>query len=98
MGCREFTHARDQSTFDVHRAAVDVREVVLEADDRARILQRRRAAESFMQHVAAHAGVVLMDEPVVGPDEAAGTWRQLTGINRLYRMPCDDLFEQGLGF
>ena len=74
----QFVDLGMQTTLDVHRAPVDVRVMVLEEDDGLGLLEADGLAERVMQHVAAHAGVVFMDEPDVGPDEASCTRRQFT--------------------
>ena len=45
--------------------------VVLEDDDASRLVQRAARRRSCVQHVGAHAGVVLVDEAPVGAHEGA---------------------------
>ncbi len=79
----QLLHAADQATRHVHRAALDVGMVVLEADDALRIVQRVAVTEMPVQQRSAHAGVDLVDEAPVGAHEAG-----------LQRMALDDLVEQ----
>jgi hypothetical protein len=72
-----------------------VRQVVLEGDDRGRVVQRDAAVERLVEQMRAHARVVLVDEAVVGRDEAALADAQLRGgIGGGERMARDDLVEQ----
>ena len=82
---REPAHAADQTLRDVHRAALDIRQMVLEANNAGRFVQRIRIARMLREQVRAHAGVVLVVEAQVRSCES-GT----------HAMALDDLLEQGL--
>ena len=71
--------------------------VVLEGQDRLRLVQAERVAEAFAQHEAAHGGVDVVDEAQVGADEAAGADGERAGaVGRCYRVAGEDLGNQGL--
>ena len=69
--------------------------MVLERDDAARLVQRQPVAERVIEHVRAHAGVVLVDEAQVGAHEAALAGLQARRrVGRGERVAIDDLLEQ----
>ena len=81
----------------VHRAAVHVRQVVLEGDDRRRARAAPAVCRSVgFEQVRRHAGVVLVDEAQVGTHEAAFA---RVGARRggRERMAMHDLLEQRRG-
>ena len=79
----QFMDLGKQTSLDVHTAPVGVGVMILEDDDRLRLVEADGLAERFMQHVAAHSGVDVVDEPDVGPDEASCPRRQdISGYRR----------------
>src|SRR3954452_6622666 len=85
-----------QTTLNVHTAPVCIGVMILKDDDRLRLVEADGLAERFMQHVAAHSGVDVVDEPNVSPDEASCPRRQIIRpVSGFYHMASQDLLEQG---
>jgi hypothetical protein len=94
----EFMDLREQTTLNVHTAPMCIGVMILEDDDRLRLVEADGLAERFMQHVAAHSGVYVVYEPDVGPDEASCPRHQnIRAIGGFYHMASQDLLEQGSG-
>ncbi|SOY63139.1 hypothetical protein CBM2587_B60170 [Cupriavidus taiwanensis] len=87
----------DQPAAHMGRAFADIGGVVLEHHDAVRVFELQRLAERRVQHVGAHAGVVLVDKAPVGAHEnAVAGHRAGRRDRRCQQMPLDDFLEQRL--
>ena len=95
VAARQAQHVGDHALGDMDRAAVEVAEVVFEANDAGLVFERQRRAVFGVEQVRRHRGVLLMDEPQVGGDKTtvahSARCRQR---GRGQRMARDDLVEQ----